>query len=365
MRAASGRFASSSAPSTTSVSWGVSSARHCGRRLVGHRLSSDAARTACRAVDRDLDWEPDLKAPKAGPAPAGRPGNSYMPPPPPPPPPVDINTDMPFPFRSRREIALTMLGGSAALWLLNHKVLAPIDSFGEKPPIDFTLAGYADLRPEDFVYFKTPQGRWVAAAEDEQGRFFMIDEVGDLYYDSGDPDIGLYAMDTQGNLFNFYRDTDGQQKITPVGNVADLKKFKIGEIAGIKLDRDVNVVAFQDGTAAPLPPGSAYVDPYTGEVKGPDELVEGLNGMDRSSSRRGLFDNLFGGGRQAGGSSLPINRYEVDLSDPRDYEEQMEEQQFLADPDDPTAPILPPDFDIDALARQVEAEARAKGIKGR
>lgn len=33
-------------------------------------------------------------------------------------------TDMPFPFRSRREIALTMLGGSAALWLLNHSELA-------------------------------------------------------------------------------------------------------------------------------------------------------------------------------------------------------------------------------------------------
>ncbi len=44
------------------------------------------------------------------------------------------------------------------------------------------------------MYFKTPGGRWVAAAEDEAGRFFMIDEVGDLYYDSGDPDIGLYAV---------------------------------------------------------------------------------------------------------------------------------------------------------------------------
>eukprot|EP00198_Chlamydomonas_reinhardtii_P009281 XP_001698618.1 predicted protein [Chlamydomonas reinhardtii] len=244
MRAASGRFASSSAPSTTSVSWGVSSARHCGRRLVGHRLSSDAARPTCR-----------------------------------------------FPFRSRREIALTMLGGSAALWLLNHSELARGRWGG------------------DFVYFKTPQGRWVAAAEDEQGRFFMIDE-----------------------------------------------KFKIGEIAGIKLDRDVNVVAFQDGTAAPLPPGSAYVDPYTGEVKGPDELVLIPSRPVRQPVWR----------RAAGGRLVAADqRYEVDLSDPRDYEEQMEEQQFLADPDDPTAPILPPDFDIDALARQVEAEARAKGIKGR
>lgn len=34
----------------------------------------------------------------------------------------------------------------------------------------------------------------MAAAEDEAGRFFMIDEVGDLYYDSGDPQIGLYAV---------------------------------------------------------------------------------------------------------------------------------------------------------------------------
>ncbi|GIL61428.1 hypothetical protein Vafri_15877 [Volvox africanus] len=310
-----------------------------------------------RSVERDLDWEPDMKAPAAAPP---RPGGtkSYMPPPPPPPPPV-VN-DAPFPFRSRREIIFTMLGGSAALWLLNHNVLMPIDSFGDKPPIDFTLAGYTDLRPDEFVYFKTPGGRWVAAAEDEQGRFFMIDEVGDLYYDSGNPDIGLYAMDTQGNLFNFYRDTDGQQKITPVGNVSDLKQFKIGEIAGIKLDRDVNVVAFQDGSSAPLPPGSTYVDPYTGELRGPDQLVEGLNGASSTSStRRGFFESLFGGADER--VELPVQRFEVDLNDPRDYDEQMEEQQFLADPDDPSAPILPRDFDIEALARQVEAEAKAKG----
>ncbi|GLC36467.1 hypothetical protein PLESTB_000151400 [Pleodorina starrii] len=317
-----------------------------------------------RAVERDLDWEPDLKAPPAAlPPPKG--SSNYMPPPPPPPPPM-VN-DAPFPFRSRREIVLTMLGGSAALWLLNHNVLAPIDSFGANPPVNFSLAGYTDLKAEEFVYFKTPGGRWVAAAEDEQGRFFMIDEVGDLYYDSGDPNIGLYAMDTEGNLFNFYRDTDGEQKITPVGNVAELKQFKISEIAGIKLDRDVNVVAFQDGSTAPLPPGSTYIDPYTGELRGPDQLVEGLNGMSAASSprgpegattRRGFFESLFGGGEEV---EPPIQRFEVDLNDPRDFEEQMEEQQFLADPDDPSAPLLPPDFDFDALARQVEQEARAKG----
>ncbi len=52
-------------------------------------------------------------------------------------------------------------------------------------------------------------------------------------------------MDTQGNLFNFFNDPDdGAQKVVPVGNVADLQRFKIGEIAGMRLDREVNVVAF-------------------------------------------------------------------------------------------------------------------------
>lgn len=52
-------------------------------------------------------------------------------------------------------------------------------------------------------------------------------------------------MDTQGNLFNFYNDIGGERKITPVGNIGDLKSFKINELAGVKLDREINVVAFQ------------------------------------------------------------------------------------------------------------------------
>lgn len=35
-------------------------------------------------------------------------------------------------------------------------------------------------------------------------------------------------MDTQGNLFNFYNDVGGERKITPVGNISDLKAFKVG-----------------------------------------------------------------------------------------------------------------------------------------
>jgi hypothetical protein len=45
-----------------------------------------------------------------------------------------------------------------------------------------------------------------------------------------------------------------------VGNITDLKAFKINELAGVKLDREINVVAFQDGRQVPLPPGTGYVD---------------------------------------------------------------------------------------------------------
>lgn len=45
-----------------------------------------------------------------------------------------------------------------------------------------------------------------------------------------------------------------------MGNIADLRSFKISELAGVKLDRNINVVAFQDGREIPLPPGTGYVD---------------------------------------------------------------------------------------------------------
>lgn len=73
----------------------------------------------------------------------------------------------------------------------------PIDSFGEQPDIPFDLVGYSDMTADEFVYFKTPAGSWVAAAEDKQGRFFMIDQAGDLYFDTGDPQVGMYAVSSR------------------------------------------------------------------------------------------------------------------------------------------------------------------------
>jgi hypothetical protein len=33
-------------------------------------------------------------------------------------------------------------------------------------------------------------------------------------------------------MYNIYRDTDGSRKVTPVGNISDMRRFKINEIAG-------------------------------------------------------------------------------------------------------------------------------------
>ncbi len=54
--------------------------------------------------------------------------------------------------------------------------LGPIQ-FAEKPNVPFKLLGFTDMNEDDFVYFKTPGGSWVAAAEDDLGRMFMIDQV--------------------------------------------------------------------------------------------------------------------------------------------------------------------------------------------
>lgn len=134
-----------------------------GHALPAARISSrhsQLGRLVRRAqVDRDLDWEPDIKRPATAPS---RGGSRYTPPPPPAPsgmpktamvggrvhgarcssphaPPTSqracftslITQDwVELPFRSRRNIALTMLGGGAALWVLEKSALLGLDGRG-------------------------------------------------------------------------------------------------------------------------------------------------------------------------------------------------------------------------------------------
>lgn len=217
-------------------------------------------------------------------------------------------------FNKRRDVVITLLAGGAAYWLLLNKVLITMDT---KPPRDipFAIMGAQDLGPDDFVYYKTPGGHWVAVSEDSEGRHFMIDEAGDLYYDTGDPEMGIYVMDRQGDLYNFYKGPDGQRQITPVGNIADLREMQVDSIGGLQLDRPVKVVGFGDAREVPLPPNAGFVD-EEGKYQAPGELLEGF--MEEQKpwwQRMGTPNPRF---------DLP--RPTVDPADPTPYAGQLMEQ---------------------------------------
>lgn len=307
-------------------------------------------------MERDVDWDPAIQ--RKGPLIA--PGRGRPPPPPPQPQPPSTPA-VPWyevPFSSRRNIIATMVLGTAAVWVWNKKVLPPVQI--GTPPADFPfqLLGYTDVEPSDFVYAKTPGGNWIASAQDMRGRVYIIDQAGDLYYDSGNPDIGIYAVDPQGNLFNIYME-DNQRRITPVGNITDMKAFKVSEIAGVKLDREVNVVAMADGRVLPLPPGAGMVGP-DGKFVPPGEIVEGLT----SPPEDNPFARLFG--KAPPRDLLMEERYEVDLNNPASYERQIFDQTLLDDPDLPGyQPALPKGFDLQEFARQVEAEQQEKAKRKR
>ena len=59
--------------------------------------------------------------------------------------------------------------------------------FADKPDIPFKLVGFTDLKEEQFVYFKTPGGHWVAAAQDPQVSRSLSGAAGrgDLQYARG------------------------------------------------------------------------------------------------------------------------------------------------------------------------------------
>ena len=46
------------------------------------------------------------------------------------------------------------------------------------------------------MYMKTAGGSTVGVSEDEAGRVFMFDRVGNLYYDTGDKRLGFYIVNT-------------------------------------------------------------------------------------------------------------------------------------------------------------------------
>jgi len=225
---------------------------------------------------------------------------------------------------------------------------------GQGAPPGFPLAmaaEYAGVPPGDFVFAQTREGRWLATAADEQGRLLMVDELGDLFYDSGDPKLGMYAVDARGDVYNFFQDAGGERRITPLGNISGLKKFKVSEVAGEALDPPAEIAAFADRNVGrvPLPPNALRVG-ADGRLKGPDELLEGAE-----VPRDNPWERLLGRGLE-GERRYLFDRLDVDLADARPVRKQLWEQTLLEDPD-----IMPPGGGMELLAQKAAAAARRGG----
>ncbi|KAL3154579.1 hypothetical protein ABBQ32_014032 [Trebouxia sp. C0010 RCD-2024] len=95
------------------------------------------------------------------------------PPPPPPPPPPPIATEGP----SRRTIGLLLLAGSLVSYALKKS---------QEPQFYRDKAGIR--------YLKTDKGNPVAVTTDDRGNIMMVDPAGNLYYDTGSPQLGIYMV---------------------------------------------------------------------------------------------------------------------------------------------------------------------------
>lgn len=198
------------------------------------------------------------------------------PPPPPPPPPQDNETTGP----SRRTLFGILLGGSLLSYAARKSTEPQFykDEYGIR-------------------YLKTDKGNPVAVTADKRGNIMMVDQAGNLYYDAGSPQLGIYMVSMKGDLYNFYTDTEGEQQTSLLGNVQDLRSIKVKEIAGIPIEKlqahyDIQrnragkmdagmpdrMIGFPDQTPVPLPPGTVnvYKNGKGGvRLEGPPVLDEG------------------------------------------------------------------------------------------
>ena len=55
-------------------------------------------------------------------------------------------------------------------------------------------------------YLKTDGGAYLALFEDQQGRPYFLDPKGNLWYDSGDPEVGMHRVAPNGDVFAIWED---------------------------------------------------------------------------------------------------------------------------------------------------------------
>eukprot|EP00466_Bigelowiella_natans_P008678 jgi/Bigna1/91367/estExt_fgenesh1_pg.C_980042 len=121
-----------------------------------------------------------------------------------------------LPLMTRRQMFFGIVGSGIALSLWRHR---------DGPPT------FTD--PNGILWTKSKGGEPLAVFKDERGRIYMIDKYGNLYYDTGDPESGFFIVERDGNMINLRIDQNGQVVRAPVGNVADLRSFKISSVSGV------------------------------------------------------------------------------------------------------------------------------------
>jgi hypothetical protein len=135
---------------------------------------------------------------------------------------------------------------------------------------------------DGFEYVTTAGGATVLFAQDEAGRVFLVDAAGDLYYDSGDPTVGWYIVDTKDNVFNLYFD-DGAPARRRVGSLADLRTVDAAALAGLPVAElraagiaaSGRVTGFLSDEGVPLPPNAPLGTGLDGRsVVGPPVLED-------------------------------------------------------------------------------------------
>lgn len=134
-------------------------------------------------------------------------------PPPPPPPPQATGP-------SRRTLLGIVLGGSLLSYAARKSTEPKFykDEYGIR-------------------YLKTDKGSPVAVTADRRGNIMMVDRAGNLYYDAGSPQLGVYMVTMQGELYTIYMDDKGEQQTSLLGNVKDLRSIKVKEIGGIPIEK--------------------------------------------------------------------------------------------------------------------------------
>ncbi|QDZ19890.1 hypothetical protein HOP50_03g24070 [Chloropicon primus] len=118
-----------------------------------------------------------------------------------------------------------VLGGSLAL----RRLLPP----SEEPP-----RVYADEAGQR--YLVTEGGAELALFEDDKGRPYFLDPKGNMWYDSGDPSVGIHRVAPDGDVFALWEDPKtGEVLERRLGNLdKDLIDVETKEYGSLTLFRD-------------------------------------------------------------------------------------------------------------------------------